>query len=145
QMISSRFTAISVANITGNESNQYPIQAYAENTIGPPKIAEFRVITNWDTGKTNIPAGSVVTIPGGRFSASGNTVIIEQGTQRFTVVRDANWSESPTEITAKLPDGLQSGRAQVYVVNAQGRESRAVELAIARMAGSNRPPIRRGR
>ncbi len=145
QMISSRFTAIIVRNPDGNESNTSPIQAYAENTAGPPKIAEFRVITNRDTGKQNIPVGSVITIPGGRFSASGNTVIIEQGAQRFTVARDANWSESPTQITAKLPDGVQSGRAQVYVVNAQGRESRAVEFAVARLAGSNRPPIRRGR
>jgi hypothetical protein len=145
QMISSRFTAIIVANTEGNESNQYPIQVYAENTAGPPKIAEFRAIINRDTGRGNIPPGSVITIPGGRFSASGNTVIIGQGTQRFTVVRDTNWSESPNQITAKLPDGVQSGRAQVYVINAQGRESRAVELAIARLAGSNRPPIRRDR
>jgi hypothetical protein len=145
QMISSRFTAIIVANTDGDESNQYPIQAYAENTAGPPKIAEFRPIINRDTSRQNIPPGSVITIPGGRFSASGNTVIIEQGAQQFTAAHDADWSESTTEITARLPDGLQSGRAQVYVINAQGRESRAVVFAVARLPVDTRPPIRRGR
>lgn len=145
QMISSRFTAIIVVNTEGIESNEYPIQCYAENTGGPPKIAEFRPITNRDTGKVNIPAGSVLSIPGGRFSSAGNKVIVEQGTQRFTVQGGEGWSESPTLINAKLPDGLQAGRAHVYVVNAQGRESFAVELRIARQAGSSRSPIRRER
>jgi hypothetical protein len=99
----------------------------------------------YDTGRQNIPPGSVITITGGRFSAGGNTVIIEQGAQRFTAARDADWSESTTEITAKLPDGVQSGRAQVYVINQQGRESRAVVFAVARLPVNTRPPIRRGR
>lgn len=145
QLISSRFTAIIVRDAEGDESNTWPIQAYAEKIAGPPKIAEFRPITNRDTGGQNIPAGSVIAIPGGRFSTSGNSVVFEQGTQRFTAARDLNWSESPTEITVKLPDGLQPGRAQVYVVNAQGRESRAVEFAVARQVGGKREPIRRGR
>lgn len=144
-LISSRFTAIIVANTDGKESNQYPIQAYAENTGGPPKIAEFRPITNRETGSQNIPVGSVIVIPGGRFSPSGNNVIVEQGGQRFAAPRDASWSESPAEIAVKLPDGLRPGSARVYIVSAQNRESRAVQINIARTVGGIRPPVRRGR
>ena len=44
----------------------------------------------------------------------------------------------------KLPASLQAGRAQLYVVNAQGRESKALAITIARGVPGGRQPIRRG-
>lgn len=143
EMITSRFSAVIVADSAGRESNQEPIRVYPEPVGGPPLISELRPIINRETATTNIPAGSVIRIFGGRFSASGNTVVLEQGYQRFSLPRDGNWSESPTQIDAKLPVDLLPGRAQVYLIDAQGRESRAAEFKIARSLSGPRTPIRR--
>lgn len=142
-MISTRFSAVIVADAQGRESNEWPFQVYEEKSNAGPAINRFRPIFNQAAGTTNIPAGAVITILGGRFATSGNTVIVEQGDQRFTLRSGAGWSESPTAINVKLPDALLPGRAQVYVVDPQGRESRARAFNIARSLPASRPPIRR--
>ncbi len=76
--------------------------------------------------------------------SDGNTVIIEQGGERFVVLKDSDWTESTTRITLKLPGSLKPGRAQLYVVDAQGRESKVAEILIPRGVQPVRRPIRRG-
>ncbi len=97
-----------------------------------------------DDGSENFLPGALVTISGDRFSDSGNAVIVEQGDKRYVVEKDAAWSESLARINARLPALLQAGRAQVYVVTAQGRESKALVITVARTAQRDRQPIRRG-
>jgi len=143
-LIISRFTAVIVADANRRESNQFAIGVYKERVSGPPVISVSRGVVNRDTGSLSSPPGSVVTISGDRFSASGNTLIVEQGSARYVVENDAGWSESSTRITATLPRALKAGRAQLYVVNAQSRESKVAEITIPRGIQVLRRPIRRG-
>jgi hypothetical protein len=132
------------------ESNIYPLRQWPHQGITlecpacAPVIAIKRGVVNRDDGSMNFPSGSVVTISGDRFSTSGNSVIVEQGSERYVVAKDGAWVESQTRINAKLPASLQAGRALLYVVNAQGRESKALAITIARGVPGGRQPIRRG-
>jgi len=152
-LIITKFVVVVVTNRDGLESNMYPLRAWpypgitAECPACPPAISVKRGVVPRgsvdDNGPPSFAPGVVVTISGDRFSASGNTVIVEQGSERYVVEKDANWSESPTRIDATLPRALKAGRAQLYVVNAQSRESKVAEITIR---GVQRPrrPIRRG-
>src|SRR5262249_19797569 len=109
-----------------------------------PAISIKRGVVNRDTGSSSSPPGAVVSISGDRFSAGGNTVIVEQGSERYVIAKDANWGESPARIDATLPKALKAGRAQLYVVNAQGRESKALEITVPRGLQAIRSPTGRG-
>jgi hypothetical protein len=149
-LVFTKFTFVVVATRDGLESNTYPLREWPYQGITPecpacaPAISIKQGVVNRDHGSLNFLPGSVVTIAGDRFSASGNTVIIEQGGERYFVEKDAGWSESPTRINVTLPGSLKAGRAQLYIVNAQGRESRIAEITIARSIPRSRQPIRRG-
>ncbi len=149
-LIITKFSVGVVTNRDGLESNMYPLRSIpyagvtAECPTCAPAISVKRGVVNRDSGSENILPGAVVAISGDRFSSLGNTVIVEQGSERYTLAKDGDWRESPTRINAKLPDALKPGRAQVYVVNVQGRESKAQAITIARSVGSGRQPIRRG-
>jgi hypothetical protein len=142
-LIISRYTAVSMADTNRRESNQFGIRVDEERVSGPPVIRVSGVVVNRDNGSSSSPPGGVVTISGARFSAGGNTVIIEQGGERYVVAKDANWSESAGQINLTLPASLKPGRAQIYVIDAQGRESRIAEITIPRGLAPARPPIRR--
>lgn len=84
-----------------------------------------------------IEPGSVISINGSKFSPSGNQVVIEtlgsrQITRSHTLPRKNIIFESPTRITAKLPDDLPlTYQATVHVVNQQGLESLESAIVIA--------------
>ncbi len=149
-LIITKFNAVVVINKDGLESNMYPLRSIpytgvtAECPACAPAISVKRGVVNQSDGLENILPGAVVTISGDRFSASGNSVIVEQGSERYLVAKDSNWIESSSRINAKLPASLPAGRAQLYVVNAQGRESKASAITIARGVPGGRQPIRRG-
>ncbi|MGH9939195.1 MAG: hypothetical protein ACREAM_23380, partial [Blastocatellia bacterium] len=152
-LIITKFVVVVVTNRDGLESNMYALRPWpyagitAECPDCPPAISIKRGVVHRDGGSDggslSFAPGAVVTISGDRFSASGNTVIVEQGSGRYVAGKDANWSESPTRINVTLPGALKAGRAQLYVVNAQSRESKVAEVTIR---GVQRPrrPIRRG-
>lgn len=142
-LIISRYTGVSVSDANRRESNQFAIGVYEERVSGPPVISVAGGVVSRDNGSSSSPPGGVVTISGARFSAGGNTVIVEQGGERYVVAKDANWSESPSQINLTLPASLKSGRAQIYVIDAQGRESRVAEITIPRGLAPPRRPIRR--
>ncbi|MGH9834896.1 MAG: hypothetical protein ACRD9Y_17900, partial [Blastocatellia bacterium] len=150
-LIITKFTVVVVANRDGLESNIYPLRAFphagitAECPSCAPAISVKRGVVNQSDGSENILPGAVVTISGDGFSTSMNAVIVEQGNERYLVAKDGAWVESQTRINAKLPASLQAGRALLYVVNAQGRESKALAITIARGVPGGRQPIRRGR
>jgi hypothetical protein len=149
-LIITKFVVVVVSNSDGLESNIYPLRGWPYPGITPdcqtcaPVISAKGGVLGRDNGSTSVPPGGVVTISGDRFSASGNTVIIEQGGERYVVAKDSNWSESPARINLTLPAGLKPGRAQIYVVNAQGRESLVAEIIIPRGLRPSHPPIKRG-
>jgi hypothetical protein len=84
-----------------------------------------------------IEPGSVISISGARFSPSGNRVVIEtlgpgQVTRSRILPRKNILSESPTRITAKMPDDSPlTYQATVHVINRQGLESRESAIVIA--------------
>ncbi len=153
-LIFTKFTFVVVAGRDGLESSLYPLREWPYEGIVPEctscapaisiKSAIGRGIVTRDGGTENFLPRSVVTIRGDRFSATGNSMIIEQGGQRYSVEKDSDWSESPARINATLPVALQAGRAIVYVVNAGGQESKAQPITIARGLPIVRKPIRCG-
>lgn len=139
-MMISRFVLVTVADSSGRESNQLALPGvYKECVSCPPALSPFHEIVARNSGAPNLPAGVVATITGGRFSPSGNTVIVEQAGQRFTLVHDADWQESTTMISAKLPAALKPGYALLYVINADGRESKGKSFTVARSTPATRP------
>ncbi len=149
-LVFTKFTFVVVAAQDGLESNVYALREWPYPGITPecpacaPAISVKRGVVNRDNGSSSSPPGAAVTISGDRFSAGGNKVIVEQGNERYVIAKDANWSESPARIDATLPKALKAGRAQLYVVNAQGRESKAAEITVPRGLQAVRPPIVRG-
>jgi hypothetical protein len=148
-LVFTKFTFVVVATRDGLESNIYPLRQWPYQGITPecptcaPVISIKRGVLNRDNGSPSVAPGEVMAISGDRFSASGNTVIVEQGGNRYLLAKDADWSETTTRITATLPEGLKAGRAQLYVVNQQGRESKIAELTIPRGLKPVRQPIKR--
>ena len=149
-LIMSRFNFVVVMNKDGLESNMYSLRGFPYRGIEPecpacaPAISVRRGIVTRDGGTENFLPRTVVTISGDRFSVSENTVIVEQGGARHVVEKDGEWSESPSKIAARLPASLKPGRAVVYVINAQGQESKAQAITIVRSISRVRLPISRG-
>lgn len=147
ELVFTRFNVAIVSNASGLESNMYALRAFPYGGIVPecpacaPVIAEQRGVINRDDDSADFLPGKVIAINGDRFSASGNKVVVEQAGQRYEAPRDADWNETPTRITARLPLALRPGHAIIYVVNAQGSESRAISVTIARAVPSGRGPV----
>ena len=65
----------------------------------------------------------------GLFSATGNKVIVEQTGRDYRVYRRtvaagaSGWGESENHIRFALPATLFPGRAVLYVIDAEGRET----------------------
>ena len=100
-----------------------------------PRITDpYGVLDAATLMESYIPGSGILTIQGERFSSSGNTVIIEQldnqqVTHTYTLLRDNAWSESPVQLTARLPQELIIDRfAWVYVRDAQGRKSNLMRI-----------------
>jgi hypothetical protein len=132
------------------ESALHPLREWPYEGVTPecaacaPAIAIRRGVLARDGGVENFLPRTVVTIRGARFAGAGNTVIVEQGGQRLVAAKDNAWSESPAQITAALPATLQAGWAILYVIHANGQESKAQPITIARGLPTFRKPIRRG-
>ncbi len=80
-------------------------------------------------------AGSVTTALG-RFLPTGNKVIVEQTDQQnrvyqYTLTQGAaEWDENSARIRFALPETLFPGRALIYIIDAEGRETSAREIVI---------------
>lgn len=90
-----------------------------------------------------IAPGDSLTLTGERFSASGNSVVIEQRVtqhtyQKWTLPPGSLLSESTTELKVKLPSDLVAEReTRLYVVNAMGRESVDTTFTISQPCGAD--------
>jgi hypothetical protein len=148
-LIFTRFSVVIVANSSGLESNMFALRFFPFPGIVPecpacaPVLAVQGGVTNRASTSADLLPGGKITIKGDRFSASGNKVMVEQGGRSFELDRSGDWSETVTQINATLPNTLQAGFAILYVVNAQGRESKALTLRIARSPGPGRAPTQR--
>lgn len=90
-----------------------------------------------------ISPGDAITLTGERFSASGNSVVIEQRVtqhtyQKWTLPPASLLSESTAELKVKLPSDLVAEReTRLYVVNAMGRESVDTTFPISQPCGAD--------
>lgn len=131
-------TTLHVVNAQGFGSNEASIPVYSRCQDCGSHLKPCQAMFA-DAGG-NFFAGASVTIYG-RFSASGNRVMIEQVDQQnrqsiYTLSQgSAMWSENDKTIRLALPSLLGVGRAAFYVVDAQGRETSAQQITI------NTPPV----
>lgn len=145
-----RFNVVVIANSGGLESNMYALSPFPDAGIVPqcpgcaPVIGLIDGIRNLEDGGGNFLPGRSISIRGARFSPSGNTVVVQQGDQRFILDKNESWNESIERINASLPLQLQPGLAVIYVINAAGLEGRPRMIKIARGLSPTRNPIRRG-
>lgn len=128
-----RDTMLHVVDAQGLGSSEASISIFPRCQDCEPRLKPCQAMFP-DAGG-NFFAGAAVTIYG-RFSASGNKVIIEQVDQYdqrhiYTLSQgSAMWSESDKNIRLALPILLGVGRATFYVIDAQGRETDAQEIVI---------------
>jgi len=129
---------IYVTNAGGRESNGKVITVSGACSNCSPVLNSCFGIRN-EQGQEFHP-GTVVSIYGLRFSASGNKVIVEQTDAQGAFSRQVitqgspRWGESYGKVTASLPTALLPGRALVYVIDSQGRETDAQEIRISATA-----------
>lgn len=127
-------TTLHVVNAQGFGSNEASIPVYSRCQDCGSHLKPCQAMFA-DAGG-NFFAGASVTIYG-RFSASGNRVMIEQVDQKnrqsiYTLSQgSAMWSENNKTIRLALPSLLGVGRASFYVVDAQGRETSAQQITIS--------------
>ncbi|MFN7927240.1 MAG: hypothetical protein U0Y68_04715 [Blastocatellia bacterium] len=127
----------------GRDSNEYLFNVAPACVGCAPVLRAEQAIVNRDTRTEDFTPGSVVSIQGARFSTSGNRVVIQQSHQSFVLAQGNGWSETPSQLNVALPETLLPGRALVYVMDAQGRESRAVAITINRITARSRSLTRR--
>jgi len=126
-------TLIQVVNQRGLESSEYGIGISRPCQDCPPRLRPCKAIFNEAGGA--FLAGTVATLAG-RFPTIGNKVVIEQVDQRNRVYQHiltetaAGWSENDQQIRFALPTALFPGRALVYLIDAQDRETSAQEITI---------------
>lgn len=125
---------VHVVNQQGLESRESAIVIAYSCKGCAPRWRPCQAIVNESGG--DYLAGGAVSLYG-LFSANGNKVIIEQtdkrrhSHQRTVTAGDAGWSESENHIRFALPATLFPGRALLYVIDAQGREtSTGIEIKI---------------
>ncbi|MFN7930889.1 MAG: hypothetical protein U0Y68_23785 [Blastocatellia bacterium] len=121
-----------VRNQAGTESNEFALWISAACNTCAPVLRPVQGVVNRADKSDNLSAGTEILIRGERFSEGGNKVVIEQGTRRFVLPAASSGSDASTSLVQTLPADLQSGYAILYVVDAQGRESRAQALNIGR-------------
>lgn len=134
ELVPERDTVLYVANALGRESAEsiVPISAPCSADCAPRlKTCQAFVAE----GGTGFFAGRTAAAIG-RFAASGNKIVIEQVDKqnrvyRYEVSGGINWEESDKRIRFVLPTALFAGRALVYLVDAQGRESRAQAITVS--------------
>lgn len=142
-LLLNRPTIIVIADSNGRESNEYLFEVGPECLSCAPVLRSEQPLINRDAKTVEFTPGSIISVFGARFSSSGNKIIIQQANQSFTISQGNGWSESLTQINAKLPDALSPGQAMVYVIDASGRESRASTFTINRVTPSTRSISRR--
>jgi uncharacterized protein (TIGR03437 family) len=128
------WTRVYVTDARGFESNE---QRIAINCADCPWINDSCGVIDSVYQTRLFEPGGPISIFGGRFSPSGNTVVIEQlehprTVRRWTAPRESVLSESPTQISVKLPDDLVPARdTMLHVVNAQGLGSSETPISIS--------------
>lgn len=143
-LLLNRPAIVVITDSNGRESNEYLFNvAPACGSCAPVLRAEQAILTR-EAKTEDFTPGSGISILGARFSSSGNRVIIQQAHQSFLLSQGNSWSETPTQLNVALPEAASPGRALVYVMDAQGRESRAVAILINRVTSRPRSPVRRG-
>jgi hypothetical protein len=90
----------------------------------PPSI-NFGGVVNAQTYQSNdILPGTILSIFGSNFSASGNTVYVRTGAGVDAIAAGSDyWYESPSQINATLSTSTPAGTAWVSVQNAAGLRS----------------------
>jgi hypothetical protein len=142
-LLLNRVAVVVVTDSNGRESNEHIFHVAPGCSNCAPVIRPEQGIINRDSKAADFSPGSVVSIFGARFSPSNNKVIIQQAHLSFTISQGTGWREAASQIDAQLPDSLVPGQALVYVIDANGRESRAVMITINRIALRTRPASRR--
>jgi hypothetical protein len=111
----------------------------------PPVIRPNNGISNSVTETMVFHPNDAADIYGARFSDKGNKVILEQYAdssgkilvRTHTIMGGStlteSWREGNNRINFKLPPELSPGRAIIYVVDAQGRETMAQEIMVSSM------------
>jgi uncharacterized protein (TIGR03437 family) len=127
---------VNVTNAQGRESNDVSFSVSAPCVACGPIIKQCDGIIPQGGALLEFHAGTTMDIFG-RFAPSGNSVIVEQVDRNNNVYRyvlnktpDLN-RETGLRLTATLPNAVFPGRALVYVVDAQGRESRAYAITVS--------------
>jgi uncharacterized protein (TIGR03437 family) len=135
-LVPERETILYIVNAQGRESTEaiIPISQPCPSGDCPARLKPCQAITA--ESSAGFGAGQLASIYG-RFTPSGNKVILEQvdaqnRVYRYEVMAGMRfWVESDRRILFALPATLFAGRALFYVVDAQGRESRAQEISVA--------------
>jgi len=135
-LVPDRDTILSVINAQGRESTEsiIPISQPCQSNDCPARLKPCGAIAP-DSGAL-FTAGSRASISG-RFSTGGNKIVLEQVDQQNRVYRyelaagSQFWVESDRQIRFSLPPAMFAGRALFYVIDAQGRESRAQEFLVS--------------
>ncbi len=106
-----------------------------QNPVIPGNCPEINLggILNDDTGPDhgtqNLHPNTTMKITGTNFSLTGNVVSVIQDDKIYHIQDGStNWSESTTQITAKMPN--ISGPALVYVTNGSAMDSKAQIVTI---------------
>lgn len=135
-LVPERETVLYVINAQGRESSEAGVPISRPCQIGDcvARLNPCGAMTP-DSG-TTFMAGALVSITG-LFPSSGNKLVIEQVDGQNRVYRyevtggSPSWVESNRRIGFALPASLFAGRMMFYVIDAQGRESRAQEVMIS--------------
>jgi uncharacterized protein (TIGR03437 family) len=127
---------VNVTDTQGRESNDVAFSLSAPCATCPPRIKPCDPILPQDSAGNAFRAGAPLDIFG-RFAPSGNSVVVEQTDRnnnfyRHLLSKSPDLSfESSQCLTALLPRTVFPGRAIIYVVDAQGRESVARSITVA--------------
>jgi uncharacterized protein (TIGR03437 family) len=132
--------SLRVVDADGRPSNEYTIITASEGSPGGPQLRLDKNVLNLNGIAPNaieveFHRGTRASIFG-RFSPSGNSLVIEQYDAQAALHRrilkagSPDWSESATRVDISLPPDLFEGRALLYVIDAQRRESDASGILI---------------
>jgi uncharacterized protein (TIGR03437 family) len=133
-LVVGRETLICVVNGEGRESNDVGVTVAAPCSNCGPRFKPCQGVLN-ETGGL-FYAGTVVSVFG-RFPPLGNSVILEQIDQQNRVYKysltqgSPAWNESSRRVSFLLPPTMFGGRAMVYLVDIQTRETTAREFTIS--------------
>jgi uncharacterized protein (TIGR03437 family) len=133
---------VNVANAQGRESNDasFPLSVPCQ-TCGPLIRPSGGIIAG-AMAYQGFHAGAKLEVLG-RFAPSGNSVVVEQVDRNNNVYRYVLnkfpdlYRETSFDLTATLPTKVFPGRALVYVIDAQGRESVANAITVSPNAVTN--------